>query len=1060
MQFAVTIAALMGICPVAMMAGPYDGWAPHRYCNSLDHIETTRIPPLTSEQAELVESLEQVQIIARHGARAPYARIFCWDSPKHNPMNAEWNCSTISVSSQEINSKEESKGFGRLYRKSYIDGHNILKGDCIVGGLLESGRQQHMMNGQFLRDAYVGKGSLKLFPTAKLSDLELSEIYLRSDDQERTLGSGQALINGLFPIDGTPSFELHRMLSWNVADYSMDYISPNKKICPLMKHIEQMSNESPEFWSHLRDPATVEIERHFSDVVGDFSWDSVLECLSTARCSNLELPDGVDEETFTKTYHEVEVLQGIFLTYNDSWYAKVAMQPLAHDMLTRLNGALNGDPDAYKLSVTMAHDSTIMPFLAATVKENWDRTWTPYAGMLVLEVYKTKSGSHAVRMIFHGEPQLLPDCRDTLCDIDEFFQAFAFAHNPRTENDCKLPKTKKGSKNPSSSLSTMADGQNRFTAANYIGSYLLLGLVAVAGLLALRRRNRQHEVRGDDENLSLLHAMFTRVLRRGCSCAYHRMTLHSNLVSTRTVALCNVQQQRRFLVDSMDAFMDFEREMALKRQKANPEKFAPVGPLTPPVKPEDDECCHLDCPNCVLLVYQEQLLEYELSLQSQNRREKPKIPVPMYDLSFYSSKDDKEVSSAWQMLLTETNRGVFEVAANDVISAPHQTADGAWRSVRHIDLRVRDDQQEHISKQASNIGVYVPNDLPVVERMLVHLHVEDPSVVYAAKPLADSKQQSSLQHQPLQQHPFAHVGTVRDALTWSFDLISTPRPRFLRNLAAYASDDNDVAALMAPRTVDAIQVERPHQHVTIADIFDLFPSVRLSFADFFQIVPPSSPRYYTISSSRQFNPDIVSITLGLRKKDALPLPRCSSYLAMLKPGEAIRASFYQSSFVFPFHDHRPIMLISAGTGIAPFRAFLQDLEHEHKTSPHRSAYLFYGCREASMDFLYGEELERAWASGVLDQLHVAFSDDGDRPKRYVQDALIKQSELVARHLLKDEGYIYVCGSLDMGRAVRKAIAGAILRHPEFCGGAIATQEDAERIVRQKLAGHLIVTELW
>ena len=77
------------------------------------------------------------------------------------------------------------------------------------------------------------------------------------------------------------------------------------------------------------------------------------------------------------------------------------------------------------------------------------------------------------------------------------------------------------------------------------------------------------------------------------------------------------------------------------------------------------------------------------------------------------------------------------------------------------------------------------------------------------------------------------------------------------------------------------------------------------------------------------------------------------------------------------------MLISAGTGIAPFRAFLQDLEHEDKTSPHRHrpAYLFYGCREASVDFLYGEELERARESGVLDQLHVTFSDDGDRPKR-------------------------------------------------------------------------------
>jgi ferredoxin-NADP reductase len=176
---------------------------------------------------------------------------------------------------------------------------------------------------------------------------------------------------------------------------------------------------------------------------------------------------------------------------------------------------------------------------------------------------------------------------------------------------------------------------------------------------------------------------------------------------------------------------------------------------------------------------------------------------------------------------------------------------------------------------------------------------------------------------------------------------------------------------------------RPHQHATVADIFDRFPSVRLSFAEFFQIAPFNAPRYYTVSSSRQFVPDAVSITLGLRKTEALPLPRCSSYLAMLKPGDAVRASFYQSSFIFPFHDHRPIMLISAGTGIAPFRAFLQDLEHEDDTSPHqhRPAYLFYGCREPSVDFLYAEELQQAKTSGVLDQLHVAFSGDSARPKR-------------------------------------------------------------------------------
>jgi sulfite reductase alpha subunit-like flavoprotein len=209
---------------------------------------------------------------------------------------------------------------------------------------------------------------------------------------------------------------------------------------------------------------------------------------------------------------------------------------------------------------------------------------------------------------------------------------------------------------------------------------------------------------------------------------------------------------------------------------------------------------------------QEKLLEYELSLQSQNHREKPEPPAPTYDLSFFTSKDDEDLSDIRRKLLADAGRSVFEVAANDVISAPHQTTDGAWRSVRHIDLLIRDDQQELVSEQASNIGVYVPNDLPVVERMLVHLHVDDPGVVYAAESLAEStaddQKQSSLQQQGLQQRPFAHVGTVSDALTWTFDLVSTPRPSFLRSLAAYATDEKDLAALMAPKTAEAIQAER------------------------------------------------------------------------------------------------------------------------------------------------------------------------------------------------------------------------------------------------------------
>lgn len=56
-----------------------------------------------------------------------------------------------------------------------------------------------------------------------------------------------------------------------------------------------------------------------------------------------------------------------------------------------------------------------MPFMAAVVKENWDGKWTPYAGMLTMEIYKLKTASFAVRMLFQGKPVQIPDCEDSEC---------------------------------------------------------------------------------------------------------------------------------------------------------------------------------------------------------------------------------------------------------------------------------------------------------------------------------------------------------------------------------------------------------------------------------------------------------------------------------------------------------------------------------------------------------------------------------------------------------------------------------------------------------------------
>jgi sulfite reductase alpha subunit-like flavoprotein len=275
---------------------------------------------------------------------------------------------------------------------------------------------------------------------------------------------------------------------------------------------------------------------------------------------------------------------------------------------------------------------------------------------------------------------------------------------------------------------------------------------------------------------------------------------------------------------------------------------------------------------------------------------------------------------------------------------------------------------------------------------------------------------------------------------------------------------------------------------------DLFPSVQLDFASFYQIAPLNAPRYYTVSSSRRLDPDTVSITLGLRKLASQPTPRCSSYLASLEPGtDSVRATFFQSSFVFPHGDRRPLMLISAGTGIAPFRAFLQDLEHEQEASDdknHRQAYLFYGCRRRELDFLYGDDIARAHERGYLDDLFVEFSDSPNQPKRvrsrtgllklysvysftgsrpdeitswwlqHVQDALAEQGALVARHLLEHDGYVFVCGSLAMGRAVKRTIVDALREHGHFPTNQRHKEDPAAHFLTASLETGRIVTELW
>lgn len=169
----------------AVQSGFYDSWKPHAYCNDVQHIHNTRIEPLSAQQQSRVVGLIQVQVRWLQNAMTEpwlirirrYLRVMeeglhtiassagmiknliRWmrngiARPLPFRYNSEKGLYAVRdiylhvYQSQDIESDRNGAEYGRLYRKQYMAAHNVLKGDCVVGGLLPEGRQQHLKNGE------------------------------------------------------------------------------------------------------------------------------------------------------------------------------------------------------------------------------------------------------------------------------------------------------------------------------------------------------------------------------------------------------------------------------------------------------------------------------------------------------------------------------------------------------------------------------------------------------------------------------------------------------------------------------------------------------------------------------------------------------------------------------------------------------------------------------------------------------------------------------------------------------------------------------------------------
>jgi NADPH-ferrihemoprotein reductase len=202
----------------------------------------------------------------------------------------------------------------------------------------------------------------------------------------------------------------------------------------------------------------------------------------------------------------------------------------------------------------------------------------------------------------------------------------------------------------------------------------------------------------------------------------------------------------------------------------------------------------------------------------------------------------------------------------------------------------------------------------------------------------------------------------------------------------------------------------------LVNILENFPSLRPPIDHVMELLPRLQARYYSISSSPKLYPNSIHVTCtvveyetkdGRHRKGV-----CTNWLNDKLVTEEVkhRVPIYvrKSQFRLPFKFQTSIIMIGPGTGLAPFRGFIQERDYYRKEGRQvGKSILYYGCRKKNEDYLYPEELEEYEQNGTLTKLNVAFSRD-QAEKVYVTHLLQRDAGQVWS-VLKEGGHIYVCG---------------------------------------------------
>jgi sulfite reductase (NADPH) flavoprotein alpha-component len=286
--------------------------------------------------------------------------------------------------------------------------------------------------------------------------------------------------------------------------------------------------------------------------------------------------------------------------------------------------------------------------------------------------------------------------------------------------------------------------------------------------------------------------------------------------------------------------------------------------------------------------------------------------------------------------------------------------------------------------------------------------------------------------------------TFEDALRRDLEL-TLLTPAFLAAWAELSGATQLAALLSDDDRSSLLQYMKCHQ---VPDVLAAFPVPGLEPQRLADSLRKLQPRLYSIASSPRWTPGQVDLTVAVTRRTPDGKHRngvASSFVADRRsPGDRVDVFVDRNDgFRLPADPDRPLIMIGAGTGVAPFRAFLQDREESGASG---RSWLFFGERRFREDFLYQTEWQRFLRDGVLSRMDVAFSRD-QAEKVYVQDRLRARGGEV--HAWIEEGAaLYVCGdAAGMAPGVHGALASILERE-----GGHSVEEAEDRLRKMKAEG--------